>query len=68
MAVRLSSDLRTLEHRLRYEPTQRSVRADAGARTVIDSQDTLQVEELRKRTPVFAVPEADTASGARRTT
>ncbi|AOT03264.1 DUF427 domain-containing protein [Arthrobacter sp. U41] len=62
MAVRLRSEMRALAHGLRYEPTPRRIRADAGGRTVVDSQDALLVFEPRKLTPVFAVPEADIAA------
>lgn len=62
MAVRLSSELPALAHLLRYEPAPRRIRADAGGRTVVDSQDAFLVFEPRKLTPVFAILEADIAA------
>lgn len=62
MAVKVSSEMRALAHRLRYEPTPRRIRADAGGRTVVDSQAALLVFEPRKLTPVFGVPDADIAA------
>lgn len=59
MAVRLSTEMRALAHQLRYEPTPRRIRAEAGGRTVIDSQEAFLVFEPRKLTPVFAVPDTD---------
>lgn len=54
--------MRALAHQLRYEPTPRRIRADAGGRTIVDSQHAFLVFEPRKLTPVFAVPEADIAA------
>lgn len=62
MAVRMSSEMRALAHQLRYEPTRRRIRADAGGHTIVDSQDAFLVFEPRKLTPLFAVPEADIAA------
>jgi len=62
MAVRVSSELRALAHQLRYEPTPRRIRAEAGGVTFVDSQDAFLVFEPRKLTPVFAVPDADIAA------
>lgn len=62
MAVRMNSEMRALAHRLRYEPTPRRIRADAGGRTLVDTQDALLVFEPRKLTPVFAVPDEDIAA------
>lgn len=62
MAVRVSSAMKALAHRMRYEPTPRRIRADAGGRTVVDSENALLVFEPGKVTPVFAVPEADIAA------
>ncbi|HEY1154716.1 MAG TPA: DUF427 domain-containing protein [Arthrobacter sp.] len=58
----MSSEMRALAHQLRYEPTPRRIRADAGGVTLVDSQDAFLVFEPRKLTPVFAVPEADIAA------
>lgn len=62
MAVQLTTEMRALAHRLRYEPTPRRIRADTRGRTVVDSQHALLVFEPRKLTPVFAVPDADIAA------
>ncbi|HEY1158470.1 MAG TPA: DUF427 domain-containing protein [Arthrobacter sp.] len=48
-----------MAHQLRYEPTPRRIRAEAGGRTIIDSQEAFLVFEPRKLTPVFAVPDTD---------
>ncbi|UUL75588.1 hypothetical protein NG819_15550 [Pseudarthrobacter sp. Fe7] len=58
----MSSEMRSLAHELRYEPTPRRIRADAGGVTLVDSQNAFVVFEPRKPTPVFAVPEADIAA------
>ena len=62
MANRLSVEMRALTYQLRYEPTPRRIRADSGGRTIVDSQEAFLVFEPRKRTPLFAVPEADIAA------
>ncbi|GAC1368866.1 MAG: hypothetical protein NVSMB43_03240 [Pseudarthrobacter sp.] len=62
MAVRLGSEMRALVHQLRYEPTPRRIRADAGGVTLVDSQDAFLVFEPRILTPVFAVPKAEIAA------
>ncbi|WP_306969891.1 DUF427 domain-containing protein [Arthrobacter oryzae] len=58
----MSSEMRALAHQLRYEPTPRRIRADAGGRAIVDSRDAFLVFEPRKLTPVFAVPEEDIAA------
>ena len=44
---------------LRYEPTERRVRAHAGAATVVDSRRAILVWEPRRIVPSFAVPPQD---------
>jgi uncharacterized protein (DUF427 family) len=47
---------------LRYEPTEKRVRAALGTRTALDSTRALLVWEPRRVVPSYAVPEADIAA------
>lgn len=60
MAVRLSPEMRALAHHLRYEPTPRRIRGDAGGRTIVDSQNVFS--SLNREGGMGAVPRG-TASG-----
>ena len=59
VAIELADQwLRALNH-LRYQPTDKRIRALAGDRTVVDSLSAVLVWEPRRVTPYYAVPERD---------
>ncbi|HEV2089014.1 MAG TPA: DUF427 domain-containing protein [Cryptosporangiaceae bacterium] len=62
MAVRMTdAQLRTFGE-LRYEPTEKWLRASVGGRTVVDTTRALLVWEPRRPVPTYAVPLADLAA------
>ena len=59
MAVRVMDLRQSRQDELRYEPTEKRIRALLGGRTVIDSSRAAFVWEPRRIVPSYAVPEAD---------
>jgi uncharacterized protein (DUF427 family) len=59
MGIRMRDLLGDAQAQLRYEPTEKRVRALLGAETVLDSTRALLVWEPRRVVPTYAVPEAD---------
>ncbi len=62
VAIQLSQALMRDLGNLRYEPTQKRVRARAGGRTVVDSRRAALVWEPSRIVPSYAVPGADIAA------
>jgi uncharacterized protein (DUF427 family) len=58
MTIRLRDALMHLDA-LRYEPTEKRIRADLGDRTVIDSRRAMLVWEPKRVVPSYAVPVED---------
>ena len=59
MAVRVMDLRQSHQAELRYEPTEKRIRARLGGRTVVDSTRAVFVWEPRRIVPSYAVPEAD---------
>src|SRR6476661_3458500 len=59
MAVRVMDLRQSRSEELRYEPTEKRIRATIGGRTVVDSARAAFVWEPRRIVPSYAVPEAD---------
>ena len=59
MAVKLRRSRRALMEELRYEPTEKHVRATLGDRTVADTKRAVLVWEPRRVLPSYAVPADD---------
>src|ERR671938_476337 len=59
MAVKLRRSRRALMEELRYEPTEKHVRAALGGRTVADTKRAVLVWEPRRVLPCYAVPADD---------
>ncbi len=59
MADRVLDLIQSRRDALRYEPTEKRIRATIGDRTVVDSTRAAFVWEPRRIVPSYAVPEAD---------
>lgn len=59
MATRVMDLLRSHADELRFEPTEKRIRATLGGRTVVDSTRAAFVWEPLRIVPSYAVPEAD---------
>lgn len=59
MAVRVMDLRQSRPGELRYEPTEKRIRASIGGRTVVDSTRAAFVWEPRRIVPSYAVPEGD---------
>jgi uncharacterized protein (DUF427 family) len=59
MSSRMMDTIDRARDELRYEPTQKRVRAALGDDTIVDSTRALLVWEPRRISPTFAVPAAD---------
>lgn len=59
MATKLSEVLFSTFPDLRYQPTQKRIRAMVGGRAVVDTLGALLVWEPKRITPIYAVSEAD---------
>ncbi len=59
MAHRVLDLVRSRREVLRYEPTEKRIRATIGGRTVVDSTQAAFVWEPRRIVPSYAVPEPD---------
>lgn len=59
MAIRVSKELKRLLPQLRYEPTQKRLRARFGDAPVLDSRRAVVLWEPERYLPVHAVPEED---------
>ena len=59
MGIRLRDVMMGELPALRYEPTEKRIRATVGGRTVVDSTRTLLVWEPHRIVPTYAVPAAD---------
>lgn len=57
--MRMSDAMARLRHELRYEPTEKRVRAELGGHLVLDTTRAVLVWEPRRIVPVFAVPVED---------
>jgi uncharacterized protein (DUF427 family) len=57
--MRMSDAMAQLRAELRYEPTEKRIRAELGGRLVVDTTRALLVWEPRRICPQYAVPEED---------
>ncbi len=62
MAIRLGAERFRMLADLRWEPTAKRVRAEAGGVTVADSRAAVLVWEPRRVVPGYAMPESDIAA------
>jgi uncharacterized protein (DUF427 family) len=67
MSVRVRDLLTQQLEALRFEPTEKRIRAELGDRTVIDSTRAMLVWEPKRIVPTYAVPEEDVAAETRPT-